>query len=106
MVRDRPALPIFENPVEFSRRGFSLTAIAGPVERVPNAALGGLDGDTPARGIIEAQERDIAQRSGVPRSPIKVRKRASLPRGDKIRASLVQLRLALPIEPRLRKEPG
>ncbi len=44
--------------------------------RVPNAALGGLDGDTPARTIIEAQERDIAQRSGVPRSPIKALKRA------------------------------
>ena len=44
--------------------------------RVPNAAPGGLDGDAPARGIIEAQERDIAQRSGISRSPIKVLKRA------------------------------
>jgi len=43
--------------------------------RVPNTALGGLDGDAPARRTIEAQERDIAQRSGVPRSPIKVLKR-------------------------------
>ena len=39
--------------------------------RVPNAALGGLGGDDPARGIIEAQDRDVALRSGITRSPIK-----------------------------------
>jgi hypothetical protein len=39
--------------------------------RVPSAALGGLEGDEPAGAIIEAQDREIAERSGRPRSPIK-----------------------------------
>ena len=39
--------------------------------RVPSSALGGLDGDTPATAIIEAQDRDIAERSGRARSRIK-----------------------------------
>jgi hypothetical protein len=39
--------------------------------RVPAEALGGLDGDEPARAIIEAQDRDIAEKSGRPRGPIK-----------------------------------
>ena len=39
--------------------------------RVPATELGGLDGDTPARAFIEAQDREIAQRSGMPRGPIK-----------------------------------
>lgn len=43
--------------------------------RVPSSELGGLDGDTPARSIIEAQDREIAERSGRPRSPIKTIKR-------------------------------
>ena len=36
--------------------------------RVPSSALGGLEGDEPARGIIEAQDNEIAERSG--RSPL------------------------------------
>jgi hypothetical protein len=32
--------------------------------RVPSALLGGLDGDEPARAAIEAQDAEIAQRSG------------------------------------------
>lgn len=44
--------------------------------RVPNSALDGLDGDEPARAIIEAQDREIAERSGIPRGPIKTIKRA------------------------------
>ena len=48
--------------------------------KVPASALGGLDGDEPARGIVEAQDREIAAASGRPqgeikslvRSPIKV----------------------------------
>lgn len=44
--------------------------------RVAGSALGGLDGDAPARAIIEAQDREIAVRSGVPRGPIKTIKRA------------------------------
>jgi hypothetical protein len=39
--------------------------------KVPGAVLGGLDGDTPARVHIEAQDRAIAERSGNPRGPIK-----------------------------------
>lgn len=44
--------------------------------RVPGSELGGLDGDEPARAFIEAQDREIAQRSGIPRGPIKTLKRA------------------------------
>lgn len=43
--------------------------------RVPSEELSGLDGDVPARSIIEAQDREIAERSGRPRSPIKAVKR-------------------------------
>jgi hypothetical protein len=32
--------------------------------RVPGDALGGLDGDEPARIIIEQQDREIAEKSG------------------------------------------
>ncbi len=39
--------------------------------KVPSAELGGLDGDAPARAIIEAQDRKIAEMSGRPRGPIK-----------------------------------
>lgn len=39
--------------------------------KVPSAELGGLDGDDPARGIIEEQDRKIAEMSGRPRGPIK-----------------------------------
>ncbi len=39
--------------------------------RVPQSALGGLEGDAPARNIIEAQDAEIAAKSGLPRSRIK-----------------------------------
>ena len=39
--------------------------------RVPADALGGIDGDEPARAIIEAQDREIAEKSGMPRDRIK-----------------------------------
>jgi hypothetical protein len=39
--------------------------------RVSASALDGLDGDEPARGIVEAQDRDIAAASGRPRSDVK-----------------------------------
>ncbi|MBS0640191.1 MAG: hypothetical protein JSS43_09985 [Proteobacteria bacterium] len=38
--------------------------------KVPASALGGLEGDEPARGIIEAQDREIAAASGRPRSDV------------------------------------
>lgn len=44
--------------------------------KVPGTALGGLDGDAPARGIIEQQDRRIAEMSGRPRGPIKSIKRS------------------------------
>jgi hypothetical protein len=43
--------------------------------RVPTSELSGLDGDAPAQSIIEGQDREIAERSGRPRSPIKSVKR-------------------------------
>jgi hypothetical protein len=39
--------------------------------RVPSSALGGLEGDAPARRIIEAQDNEIAERSGRTRSRVK-----------------------------------
>lgn len=39
--------------------------------KVPGDILGGLDGDAPARAVIEEQDRAIAEKSGVPPSPIK-----------------------------------
>jgi hypothetical protein len=44
--------------------------------KVPATALGGLDGDEPARATIEQQDNEIAEKSGVPRAPIKTIKRA------------------------------
>ena len=44
--------------------------------RVPGEVLGGLDGDAPARAIIEEQDRLIAEKSGVPMAPIKSIKRS------------------------------
>ena len=34
--------------------------------RVPSEVLGGLDGDAPARAVIEEQDRLIAEKSGTP----------------------------------------
>ena len=39
--------------------------------KVPMSALGGLDGDAPARDIIEDQDRKIGEASGKPRPKIK-----------------------------------
>jgi hypothetical protein len=39
--------------------------------RVPNDVLGGLDGDEPARAVIEEQDRTIAEKSGNPLPAIK-----------------------------------
>lgn len=44
--------------------------------RVPASLLGGLDGDAPAKAFVESQDREIAERSGHPRGPIKTIKRA------------------------------
>lgn len=44
--------------------------------RVPRDLLEGLDGDDPARGFLEAQDREIADRSGRPLPIIKAVKRS------------------------------
>jgi hypothetical protein len=44
--------------------------------RVPSDILGGLDGDEPARAAIEAQDREIAEKSGMPAQKIKAMRRA------------------------------
>jgi hypothetical protein len=43
--------------------------------RVPSVDISGLEGDAPAKSIIEAQDREIAERSGRPRGAIKTIKR-------------------------------
>ena len=45
--------------------------------KVPRSILGGLEGDAPARAAIEAQDRDIAERSGRLRAPVKSINRAA-----------------------------
>ncbi|MGN6684264.1 MAG: hypothetical protein ACTHKD_09645 [Devosia sp.] len=44
--------------------------------RVPADILGGLDGDDPAKAEIEAQDRAIAEKSGMPPLSIKTIKRS------------------------------
>lgn len=44
--------------------------------KVPAELLGGLDGDGPARDEIEAQDRAIAEKSGMPPLAIKSMKRS------------------------------
>ena len=39
--------------------------------KVPSADLNGLDGDEPARTFIEAQDQEIAKKSGISRGAIK-----------------------------------
>jgi hypothetical protein len=43
--------------------------------KVPADILGGLDGDDPAKAEIEAQDRAIAEKSGMPPLAIKTLKR-------------------------------
>ena len=44
--------------------------------KVPSEILGGLDGDEPARAVIEHQDRAIAERSGLAPLPIKTIRRS------------------------------
>jgi len=44
--------------------------------RVPGELLGGLEGDAPARAVIEEQDRLIAEKSGSPPLAIKTIRRA------------------------------
>lgn len=45
--------------------------------KVPMEAVAGYDGDAPAKAVIEAQDRAIAQQSGRPRGPIKTIQRSA-----------------------------
>jgi hypothetical protein len=45
--------------------------------KVPSEAVGGLDGDAPAKEILEAQDQKIAALSGRPRGAIKTIMRSS-----------------------------
>lgn len=56
--------------------------------KVPGSVLGGLEGDAPARAVLEAQDREIAERSGRLRAPIKsIGRAAARPAQDPARKS-------------------
>ena len=44
--------------------------------KVPGELLGGLDGDAPARSVIEQQDREIAAKSGLPPMSVKSLRRS------------------------------
>jgi hypothetical protein len=46
--------------------------------RVPSNILGGLDGDAPARAVIEEQDRLIAEKSGTPALAVKSLRRSGV----------------------------
>jgi hypothetical protein len=56
--------------------------------RVPSDVLGGLDGDAPARAIIEEQDRLIAERSGTPAIAVKSIHRSGSRKADEALPSL------------------
>ncbi len=45
--------------------------------RVPKEILGGLEGDEPARDLLEAQDREISERSGRQMARIKAVRRSA-----------------------------
>jgi hypothetical protein len=60
--------------IETTFIAFDVTYVDGTKSsnrRVPATALTGLDGDEPAKTIIEAQDREIGQASGRPRPDIR-----------------------------------
>jgi hypothetical protein len=50
--------------------------------RVPSEILGGLDGDAPARAVIEEQDRLIAEKSGAPPLAVKSIHRSGSKKAD------------------------
>jgi len=54
--------------------------------KVPIAELGGFDGDAPAKAFIEAQDREVAEKSGRPRGAIKSIMRSSKRAADAAKA--------------------
>ncbi len=55
--------------------------------RVPSEVLGGLDGDAPARAIIEEQDRLIAEKSGTPAVAVKTIYRSGSKKVDETKRS-------------------
>jgi len=49
---------------------------------VPSGVLGSLDGDAPARAVIEEQDRLIAERSGTPAMAVKSIHRSGSKKAD------------------------
>ncbi len=56
--------------------------------RVPTEVLAGLDGDAPARAIIEEQDRLIAEKSGTPAPAVKSIQRSGGRKKDEVVRSL------------------
>jgi hypothetical protein len=56
--------------------------------RVPSEVLAGLDGDAPARAIIEEQDRLIAEKSGTPALAVKSIQRSGSRKKDEVMRSL------------------
>jgi hypothetical protein len=56
--------------------------------RVPSEVLSGLDGDAPARAIIEEQDRLIAEKSGIPAICVKSIHRSDSKKTDEVVRSL------------------
>src|SRR5207244_13332298 len=56
--------------------------------RVPSGVLGGLDGDGPARAVIEEQDRLIAEKSGTPALAVKSIHRSGTGKADEPTRSL------------------
>ena len=57
--------------------------------RVPSDVLGGLDGDAPARAIIEEQDRLIAEKSGIPAISVKSMHRSDSRKAEEAVRSLL-----------------
>src|SRR5437762_11183783 len=60
--------------------------------KVPAELLGGLDGDEPARAVIEAQDRDISAKSGM--APLKIKKVVRADAKEKAREGMKEWKLA------------
>ena len=59
--------------------------------KVPAELLGGLDGDEPARAVIEAQDRDISAKSGM--APMKIKKIVRADAKEKAREGVKEWKL-------------
>ena len=55
--------------------------------RVPSEVLGGLDGDAPARAVIEEQDRLIAEKSGTAALAVKSIHRSGTRKADEVMRS-------------------